>query len=61
MTGSGSIAAPSPSAGLSPGSQLLEIVRVPCLSDNYVWLLHDPVAGVTGALVCACVCVCVCV
>jgi hydroxyacylglutathione hydrolase len=25
----------------------LEIVRVPVLSDNYVWLVHDPVSGDT--------------
>lgn len=25
----------------------LEIVRIPALSDNYVWLAHDPVSGET--------------
>ena len=25
----------------------LEIVRIPVLSDNYVWLVHDPVSGET--------------
>ena len=25
----------------------LEIVRIPVLSDNYVWLAHDPVSGET--------------
>lgn len=25
----------------------LEIVRIPALSDNYVWLVHDPVSGET--------------
>jgi hydroxyacylglutathione hydrolase len=28
----------------------LEIVRVPVLSDNYAWLLHDPVSGDTVAI-----------
>ena len=25
----------------------LEIVRIPALSDNYVWLVHDPASGET--------------
>jgi len=25
----------------------LEIVRIPALSDNYIWLVHDPVSGAT--------------
>ncbi|MFC3579689.1 hydroxyacylglutathione hydrolase [Sphingomonas hylomeconis] len=25
----------------------LEIVRIPALSDNYIWLVHDPVAAAT--------------
>jgi len=25
----------------------LEIVRIPSLSDNYIWLVHDPVSGET--------------
>jgi len=25
----------------------LEIVRVPALSDNYIWLVHDPASGAT--------------
>jgi hydroxyacylglutathione hydrolase len=25
----------------------LEIIRIPVLSDNYVWLVHDPVSGET--------------
>ena len=25
----------------------LEIVRIPALTDNYVWLMHDPVSGET--------------
>jgi len=28
----------------------LEIVRVPVLSDNYAWLIHDPASGETAAL-----------
>jgi hydroxyacylglutathione hydrolase len=28
----------------------LEIVRVPVLSDNYAWLIHDPVGGDTVAV-----------
>ncbi len=28
----------------------LEIVRVPVLSDNYAWLVHDPVSGETVAV-----------
>lgn len=27
-----------------------EIERVPCLSDNYVWLLHQPSTGLTAAV-----------
>lgn len=26
----------------------LEVVRVPCLSDNYVWLLREPTTGADG-------------
>ncbi len=26
----------------------LEVVRVPCLSDNYVWLLREPTTGAAG-------------
>lgn len=29
---------------------MLEIVRVPVLSDNYVWLVHEPVSGETMAV-----------
>ena len=25
----------------------MEIVRIPVLSDNYVWLVHEPVSGET--------------
>ncbi|MEP6785345.1 MAG: hydroxyacylglutathione hydrolase [Sphingomonadales bacterium] len=25
----------------------LEIVRIPALSDNYIWLIHEPVSGAT--------------
>jgi hydroxyacylglutathione hydrolase len=32
---------------VSAMSQSLEIVRVPVLSDNYVWLIHDPVSEET--------------
>ncbi len=28
----------------------LEVVRVPVLADNYVWLVHDPVSGETIAV-----------
>ncbi|MFT3965117.1 MAG: hydroxyacylglutathione hydrolase [Sphingobium sp.] len=31
---------PAPEASLQPEA-LLQIVRVPALSDNYIWLLHD--------------------
>lgn len=27
-----------------------QIERVPCLSDNYAWLLHEPSAGVTAVV-----------
>ena len=27
-----------------------QIERVPCLSDNYSWLLHEPSAGVTAVV-----------
>lgn len=29
-------------------SDVLEIHRVPCLADNYAWLLHEPKAGLTA-------------
>jgi hydroxyacylglutathione hydrolase len=29
------------------GKMTLEIVRIPVLSDNYVWLVHEPVSGET--------------
>lgn len=28
----------------------LEVVRVPALSDNYVWLLHEPKSGKTAVV-----------
>ncbi|GIL46170.1 hypothetical protein Vafri_3219 [Volvox africanus] len=28
----------------------MEVVRVPCLSDNYVWLLHEPSSGRTAVV-----------
>jgi hydroxyacylglutathione hydrolase len=31
-------------------SPMLEVVRIPVLSDNYVWLLHDPTNGETVAI-----------
>jgi hydroxyacylglutathione hydrolase len=31
-------------------TQVLEVVRVPVLSDNYAWLVHDPVSGETLAV-----------
>ena len=27
--------------------QMVEIVRIPALSDNYIWLVHEPVSGET--------------
>lgn len=32
------------------GTTMLEIVRVPVLSDNYAWLIHDPESGETVAV-----------
>lgn len=29
---------------------MLEVVRIPVLSDNYVWLMHDPQSGETVAI-----------
>jgi hydroxyacylglutathione hydrolase len=29
---------------------MVEIVAVPALADNYVWLIHDPVSGETAAV-----------
>ena len=29
---------------------MLEIVAVPALSDNYIWLVHDPASGETAAV-----------
>ncbi|KAG2482739.1 hypothetical protein HYH03_018334 [Edaphochlamys debaryana] len=34
----------------SPAGSPLEVVRVPALSDNYIWLLHDPASGTTGVV-----------
>lgn len=28
----------------------LEVERVPCLSDNYAWIVHDPVSSTTGVV-----------
>ncbi|PSC76082.1 hydroxyacylglutathione hydrolase [Micractinium conductrix] len=36
-------------AGNQPAG-VLQIERVPCLSDNYSWLLHEPSAGVTAVV-----------
>lgn len=33
-----------------PPSAPLEVVRIPVLNDNYVWLLHDGVSGETVAI-----------
>src|SRR5687768_8886969 len=29
---------------------MIEIVRIPVLSDNYIWLVHEPVSGETMAV-----------
>lgn len=29
---------------------MIDVVRIPVLSDNYVWLAHDPVSGETAAV-----------
>jgi hydroxyacylglutathione hydrolase len=29
------------------GKPMLDIVRVPALSDNYIWMVHDPASGET--------------
>ena len=29
---------------------MIEIVRIPVLSDNYVWLVHEPVSGATAVI-----------
>jgi len=29
---------------------MLEVVAVPVLTDNYVWLIHDPESGDTAAV-----------
>ena len=34
----------------SGGGGALLIERVPCLSDNYSWLLHEPQQGVTAVV-----------
>ena len=28
----------------------LELVTLPCLADNYAYLIHDPVSGATGVV-----------
>jgi hydroxyacylglutathione hydrolase len=30
--------------------QMVEVVRIPALSDNYVWLVHDPASGETAVV-----------
>ena len=30
------------------GGGQLEVLRVPCLSDNYAWVLHEPGSGATA-------------
>ncbi|KAF8058326.1 gloB [Scenedesmus sp. PABB004] len=37
-------------ATASAAGAAMEVVRVPALSDNYVWLLHEPTAGVTAVV-----------
>ncbi|WIA41832.1 hypothetical protein OEZ86_009162 [Tetradesmus obliquus] len=34
----------------SPSTSSMEVVRVPALSDNYVWLLHEPKSGLTAVV-----------
>eukprot|EP00882_Tetradesmus_deserticola_P001942 GHRQ01002081.1.p1 GENE.GHRQ01002081.1~~GHRQ01002081.1.p1 ORF type:complete len:357 (+),score=115.04 GHRQ01002081.1:57-1127(+) len=34
----------------SPATSAMEVVRVPALSDNYVWLLHEPKSGLTAVV-----------
>ena len=29
----------------------IEVVRIPALADNYVWLLHEPASGETVVVV----------
>ncbi|GMH36586.1 hypothetical protein BSKO_04459 [Bryopsis sp. KO-2023] len=36
------------SASTAEITDKLEISRIPCLSDNYVWLLKEPVSGLTA-------------
>ena len=42
----------SPKAIISehPVSTTLEIVRIPVLSDNYVWLMREPQSGCVGVV-----------
>ena len=32
------------------GKMALQIIRIPVLSDNYVWLVHEPESGETMAV-----------
>ncbi|GLC34674.1 hypothetical protein PLESTB_001236100 [Pleodorina starrii] len=34
----------------SPSPMAMEVVRVPCLADNYVWLLREPSSGRTAVV-----------
>jgi hypothetical protein len=35
---------------LAAGAAAMEVVRLPVLSDNYVWLLHEPSSGQTAVV-----------
>ncbi len=45
--GSGAAAVPAVVSG--PGEPLT-VIRLPVLSDNYIWLLHEPTSGVTAVV-----------
>lgn len=38
------------SAAASAVPEKMEVVRVPALSDNYVWLLHEPKSNLTAVV-----------
>jgi hydroxyacylglutathione hydrolase len=41
---------PAAAPSVVPGTTALEVVRLPVLSDNYVWLLHEPASKATAVV-----------
>lgn len=51
MSAAGAVSAGAAAEAVSvSATQAMEVVRVPALSDNYVWLLHEPKQGLTAVV-----------